>query len=75
MQVSITIAYYQFGVSVHLQPFCIDTFFFFICEISVLYSTYNYTILYYNSIFILFAVILTFPTKVLCINALVGREE
>lgn len=50
-------------------------FFFFICEISVLYSTYNYTILYYNSIFILFAVILTFPTKVLCINALAGREE
>jgi len=41
----------------------------------VLYSTYNYTILYYNSIFILFAVILTFPTKVLCINALAGREE
>ena len=49
--------------------------YFFICEISVLYSTYNYTILYYNSIFILFAVILTFPTKVLCINALAGREE
>ena len=24
MQVSITIAYYLFGVSVHLQPFCID---------------------------------------------------
>jgi len=41
----------------------------------VLYSTYNYTILYYNSIFILFAVILTFPTKVLCINAFAGREE
>lgn len=49
--------------------------YFFICEICVLYSTYNYTILYYNSIFILFAVILTFPYNTLCINALAIRDE
>ena len=73
MQVSLTLAYYLFGVSRPSTAFLHR--YFFICEISVLYSTYNYTFLYYNSIFILFAVILTFPTKVLCINALVGREE